>query len=98
LPQIHVGDTPLRLETLIRIDFQADTTKVNRTLLKAAEIETGPAGNANQCALSTPTGGSMSIGSVQFEGNPQVYYRITDRSQGPKNTESYVQSMAAVTN
>ncbi|MEK6209886.1 MAG: hypothetical protein AABM64_05845 [Pseudomonadota bacterium] len=63
----------------------------------------GAGGNANQCALSTPTGGSttggsMAVGSVQFQGNPQVYYRITARSQGPKNTESYVQSMVAVTN
>ena len=63
----------------------------------------GASGNDNQCALSTPTGGSttggsMAVGSVQFQGNPQVYYRITARSQGPKNTESYVQSMVAVTN
>jgi Tfp pilus assembly protein PilX len=63
----------------------------------------GAGGNNNQCALSTAAGGSsgggsMAVGSVQFTGNPQVYYRITARSQGPKNTESYVQSMAAVTN
>lgn len=63
----------------------------------------GGGGNPNICALSTATGGSsgggsMALGSVQFQGNPQVYYRITARSQGPKNTESYVQAMVAVTN
>lgn len=63
----------------------------------------GGSGQANQCALTSPTGGastggSMSVGAVVFEGNPQVYYRITARAQGPKNTESYVQSMIAVTN
>lgn len=63
----------------------------------------GASGNANQCALTIPTssaatGGSMSVGSVQFQGNPQIFYRITVRSRGPKNTESYVQSMISVTN
>jgi Tfp pilus assembly protein PilX len=63
----------------------------------------GAGGEANQCALSTGAGGaagggSSAVGSVQFPGNPQVYYRITARSQGPKNTASYVQSMVAITN
>ena len=63
----------------------------------------GAGGEANLCALSTATGGSsgggsMSVGSVQFTGNPQVYYRITARAQGPRGTESYVQSMVAITN
>lgn len=57
----------------------------------------------NQCVLSMPsggasTGGSMAIGSVVFEGTPQTYYRITARSRGPKNTESYVQSIVAISN
>ena len=60
-------------------------------------------GPNNQCATSLPsggstTGGSMSVGAVVFEGNPQIYYRITARSQGPRNTLSVVQSMIAVTN
>ncbi|MGH8766584.1 MAG: pilus assembly PilX family protein [Burkholderiales bacterium] len=64
---------------------------------------TGAGGEANLCALSTAaggstSGGSASVGSVQFTGNPQVYYRITARSVGPKNTASYVQSMVAITN
>ncbi|HWQ37019.1 MAG TPA: hypothetical protein VNM24_00195 [Burkholderiales bacterium] len=58
-------------------------------------------GAANQCALSMPTGagatgGSMAVGAVVFEGTPQVYYRVTVRTAGPRNTQSYVQSMIAV--
>ena len=50
----------------------------------------------NVCALSTPTsggssGGSMAVGSAQFEGIPQLYYRITARVDGPRNTVSIVQ-------
>ncbi|MCC7546494.1 MAG: hypothetical protein IT532_01885 [Burkholderiales bacterium] len=61
------------------------------------------AGVANQCALTASStmpgaGGSMSVGSYSFAGTPQVYYRITARTQGPRNTESYVQAMVAISN
>lgn len=52
---------------------------------------------ANQdCALSAPSsgagsGGSMSVGSFQFEGVSSIYYRITTRVEGPRNTVSIVQ-------
>jgi Tfp pilus assembly protein PilX len=54
------------------------------------------AGVANQCAMTFPTGGattggSMSVGSTQFEGIPQLYYRVTTRVDGPRNTVSIVQ-------
>ena len=54
------------------------------------------AGVANQCALFYPitaaaTGGSMSIGSTQFEGIPQLFYRVTTRVDGPRNTVSITQ-------
>ncbi|HEX4984927.1 MAG TPA: hypothetical protein VFV71_02520 [Burkholderiales bacterium] len=60
-------------------------------------------GNPNQCAQSqsvgaATSGGSMSVGSTVFQGNPQIFYRITARAQGPHNTVSYVQSMVAITN
>jgi type IV pilus assembly protein PilX len=50
----------------------------------------------NQCALTYPsggatTGGSMSVGSNQFVGIPQVYYRVTTRVDGPRNTISIMQ-------
>lgn len=54
-------------------------------------------GVANQCALfyaatAAAAGGSMSVGAPAFEGNPQLYYRITTRVDGPRNTVSIVQS------
>ncbi|MCW5620454.1 MAG: hypothetical protein KIS79_05035 [Burkholderiales bacterium] len=56
----------------------------------------------NQCAKTgggaAGAGGSMGVGSYAFAGTPQVYYRITARSQGPRNTASYVQAMVAISN
>lgn len=54
------------------------------------------AGVANQCGLYVPvttgsTGGSMAVGSATFEGIPQVYYRVTTRVDGPRNTISIIQ-------
>jgi type IV pilus assembly protein PilX len=50
----------------------------------------------NVCGLYYPisggaAGGSMSVGSAQFEGIPQIYYRITTRVDGPRNTVSITQ-------
>ena len=53
------------------------------------------AGVANQCALQViaggAAGGSMAVGSPQFQGVPALYYRITTRVDGPRNTTSIVQ-------
>jgi Tfp pilus assembly protein PilX len=64
------------------------------------------AGQSNQCALDNPTGTgappppsqgeSFTVGAPGFLQDPRVYYRITVRTQGPRNTVSYVQSMVAV--
>jgi hypothetical protein len=40
----------------------------------------------------------MSVGSFTFQGNPNVYYRITSRVQGPRNTFSYIQTMVTMPN
>jgi Tfp pilus assembly protein PilX len=63
-------------------------------------------GQANQCALDNPTGtgappppssgDSFTVGAPGYLQDPRVYYRITVRTQGPRNTVSYVQSMVAV--
>ena len=50
----------------------------------------------NECALYYPTsgassGGSMAVGSTQFEGIPQLFYRVTTRVDGPRNTISIIQ-------
>jgi Tfp pilus assembly protein PilX len=54
------------------------------------------AGVPNQCALYYPitaatSGGSMSVGSTTFEGIPQLFYRVTTRVDGPRNTISITQ-------
>jgi hypothetical protein len=36
------------------------------------------------------------VGSPGYLQDPRVYYRITVRTQGPRSTVSYVQSMVAV--
>jgi len=63
-------------------------------------------GQSNQCALDNPTGTgappppaqgeSFTVGAAGYLQDPRVYYRITVRTQGPRNTVSYVQSMVAI--
>ena len=55
-----------------------------------------PSGGDNKCALYYPVsggsaGGSMSVGAPTFVGIPQLYYRITTRVDGPRNTVSITQ-------
>ncbi len=42
---------------------------------------------------SNSQGGSKGSGTVSLQGTTQVYYRITTRVAGPKNTVSFVQSI-----
>ena len=63
-------------------------------------------GQSNQCALDNPTGtgappppaagDSFTVGAPGYLADPRVYYRITVRTQGPRNTLSYIQAMVAV--
>lgn len=61
-------------------------------------------GTAQQCALTSASntppppaqGDSFAVGAPGFLEDPKVYYRITVRTQGPRNTTSYVQSMVAI--
>lgn len=53
-------------------------------------------GDQNSCGLYYPVsggsaGGSMTVGSPMFVGIPQIYYRITTRVDGPRNTVSITQ-------
>jgi Tfp pilus assembly protein PilX len=50
-----------------------------------------------QCATYLPSSGggagsSMAVGSVTFVGTTQVYFRITTRVEGPRNTVSITQA------
>lgn len=56
---------------------------------------------ANECHLTLPVGGastgsSMSVGANQFPGNPTIYYRITAKVKGPRNSVSIVQAFIAI--
>ena len=61
---------------------------------------------ANQCALDNPlgtgappppaAGESFTVGAPGFLQDPRLYYRITVRTQGPRSTVSYVQTMVAI--
>ena len=56
---------------------------------------------ANECGLYFPTttaavGGSMAVGSPLFIGTPQIYYRITTRVDGPRDTVSIIQSSVLI--
>jgi len=59
------------------------------------DINTTP----NQCQTFTETssaaGGSKSVGSVVFSSN-SVFYRITVRSEGPRQSVSYSQSLVLI--
>lgn len=60
------------------------------------------AGVSNECALYysatavASSGGSMAVGSPQFVGRPQLYYRVTTRVDGPRNTISVIQTSVLV--
>lgn len=55
---------------------------------------TGAPANQECVTLTDPgKGGPKESGSKALTGTSQVYYRITARIEGPKNTVSYVQTM-----
>lgn len=55
---------------------------------------TGAPPNQECVTLTDPgKGGPKEAGAKAFTGTSQVYYRITARIEGPKNTVSYVQTM-----
>jgi len=47
-------------------------------------------------AVTKATGNSEEANEVQLHASSQVYYRITVRVQGPRRTESYVQTHVAM--
>jgi Tfp pilus assembly protein PilX len=55
----------------------------------------------NRCALTVKTGGTspggrLGIGATQFTGNPMLYFRITTRVDGPRNTRMVTQTVVAL--
>jgi len=71
------------------------TRYIIHRMCSGADQPYNAAGNA--CALYVPasggtSGGSMAVGSFQFQGIPQVFYRITTRVDGPRSTVSITQT------
>jgi Tfp pilus assembly protein PilX len=52
--------------------------------------------NCATSPTSSTTGGSKGAGAIQLQYSSQVYYRITARVAGPRNTVSYVQAIVAL--
>jgi type IV pilus assembly protein PilX len=62
---------------------------------------TGGTGAQNQCGQSfgpsgASPGGSKQAGAFVFQGNPYIFYRITARADGPRNTSSVVQTTVSM--
>lgn len=62
-------------------------------------------GSANQCGIDNPNtttnpapveGDTFVIGGTVFPSTGSVYYRVTVRSFGPRNTKSYIQAMLTI--
>jgi Tfp pilus assembly protein PilX len=68
---------------------------IHRMCLLAGSIAGTGAPAGQECVtLSDPgKGGPKEAGQKALTGTSQVYYRITARIEGPKNTVSYVQTM-----
>jgi Tfp pilus assembly protein PilX len=57
-----------------------------------------PGANCSQTTVttSTGTGSSQSAGTQSLQTSTQIYYRITSRTVGPRNSVSYVQAIVAL--
>lgn len=70
-----------------------------RVLIHRMCINPNAAYNAtgNQCALDASStqgsGSSMTIPPIVYNTKSSIYYRITARVQGPRNTQSFIQAM-----
>jgi Tfp pilus assembly protein PilX len=78
--------------------------KVHRMCTQAntAYNGTSATGVANVCALTVPIGAagtpgaSLAVGATVFTGNPRLYFRITTRVDGPRNTRTVTQTVVSL--
>ena len=52
--------------------------------------------NCSKPPIATNSGGSQSAGGISPINSSQVYYRITSRINGPRNTVAYIQTILAL--
>ncbi len=65
------------------------------------DVPYNSSGPDNECALyfalsAGAAGGSMAVGAPQFIGTPQLYYRVTTRVEGPRDTVTVIQTSVLV--
>lgn len=79
-------------------DASGDT--VSYTIQRLCNAVGDPASPSTGCEVSPTSNnaanGSEDAGSIALLYNSQVYYRITSRVTGPRNTVDYVQAVAAL--
>jgi Tfp pilus assembly protein PilX len=68
---------------------------IQRLCRAAGASSVAASGCISPPAIANSTQSSMGAGFVQFNSNTQVYYRITARIEGPRNTVSYVQTIVS---
>ena len=85
LPTINWAGVPAATVTNFRVQYVVE------------RLCQGPTPITNligQCLTNENTqDGSRKVGSPAYSGTTAVYYRVTVRVQGPRNAESYVQSL-----
>lgn len=57
---------------------------------------TGGASCSTSPLVGAATGGSEEAGEIQISGQSSVYYRVTSRIAGPRNTVSYIQAIISM--
>jgi len=68
--------------------------KVQYVIERMCQGPTPVANLASQCLTAQgQQSGSKKVGSPAYSGNTPVFYRVTVRVKGPRNSESYVQSL-----
>lgn len=71
-----------------------NTFKVQYVVERLCQGPTPVANLTAQCLTTqNQQGGSKKMGSPSYSGNTAVYYRVTVRVKGPRNSESFVQSL-----
>lgn len=55
-----------------------------------------PGTNCAQTTVTVSTGCSQTAGTQCLQTSTQIYYRITSRTAGPRNTVSYIQAVIAL--
>lgn len=87
-----------RREVVLPTDANTNNT-VRYAIDRLCALPGPPSGGASCSAsplVTTVTGNEEEAGQIQLNAPSQVYYRITVRIEGPRNTVSYIQTVVAL--